>query len=68
MNFFFIPVWGIDGAAFATLMTQIITNFIAPLLFKKTRAYSKCAANAILLKNINIKEISAMINKKRKVE
>lgn len=69
MNFIFIPLCGINGAAFATLMTQIITNFIVPLLFKKTRAYSKCAVNAMLFKNINIKEISALIDKKiRKVE
>ena len=69
MNFIFIPLCGINGAAFATLMTQIITNFIVPLLFKKTRAYSKCAVNAMLFKNINIKEISALIDKRiRKVE
>ena len=34
INFFLIPVWGASGAAFATLVTQIFTNFILGFIVK----------------------------------
>ena len=52
MNWLFIPVWGVNGAAFATLMTQIITNFGAGFLFKEMRGN-----NILVLKSFNIKKI-----------
>lgn len=40
LNGILIPSFGINGAAMATLMTQIITSLIAPLLFKETRYHT----------------------------
>ena len=36
LNAYLIPVLGIDGAAWATLVTQIVTSLIAPLFFEET--------------------------------
>ncbi len=37
LNYILIPIYGINGAAFATLMTQTTVALGAPLLFSKTR-------------------------------
>lgn len=37
LNTLMIPVWGIDGAAVATLLTQIFTNFIVGFFFREIR-------------------------------
>lgn len=37
LNYLMIPVWGIIGAAIATLLTQIITNFFCGVFFKPLR-------------------------------
>lgn len=37
LNCFMIPLWGIVGAAAATLITQIITNFFCGVFFKPLR-------------------------------
>lgn len=42
-NFFFIPQWGASGAAFATLITQLFTSLIIPLMIKDMRR------NAVLM-------------------
>lgn len=52
LNYTLIPPLGINGAAIATLITQIITCVIAPILFKETRIHSKYVVEAILLKGI----------------
>ncbi|MFB5282768.1 flippase [Peribacillus sp. Hz7] len=52
LNLLFIPLWGISGAAIATLFTQIFTNFIMPLFFKETKINSKYMLKAFLLKDI----------------
>lgn len=52
MNYLMIPKWGIRGAALATLLTQIITNLIVPLLFKDIRVLVKYIAEAFLLKGV----------------
>lgn len=44
MNFILIPKYGINGAAIATVITQVITALIAPLLFKDTR---ECVSHVI---------------------
>ena len=54
LNFLFIPICGIIGAAVASLITQIVTNFIAPLLFKATRDSSIYMVHAFLLRDVNI--------------
>lgn len=41
LNSLLIPSWGIEGAAFATLVTQIVTAVIAPSLFKETRGHTR---------------------------
>ncbi|MDO5120998.1 MAG: polysaccharide biosynthesis C-terminal domain-containing protein, partial [Erysipelotrichaceae bacterium] len=37
LNALWIPLFGIAGASFATLVTQVVTSMIAPLLFTRTR-------------------------------
>lgn len=41
LNSVWIPLIGINGAALATLITQVVTSLIAPLLFKETRVHTK---------------------------
>lgn len=36
-----IPVWGVSGAAFGTLLAQIVVALIAPLFWKDTRPFVK---------------------------
>lgn len=50
LNTFMIPKYGINGAAFATLITQIVTCLIAPMFYKETRVHSKYIYEAMLLK------------------
>ena len=57
MNYLFIPVWGIEGAALATLVTQILANFIIPLLFKSTREYGKLVVEALFLRKLQLRQI-----------
>ena len=40
LNYVMIPIWGINGAAIATLITQIVTSLIAPLFFRETRRHT----------------------------
>ena len=48
LNSVLIPKWGIDGAAAATLATQITTSIIAPLCFKDTRIHTKYVWDAFV--------------------
>ena len=50
LNSLLIPKFGINGAAYATLITQIITSLIAPLLFKATKIHTKLVIEAFLFK------------------
>lgn len=52
MNIIFISLIGINGAAIATLLTQIITNFIVPGIIKDTRENSVFIIKAFLLRGI----------------
>lgn len=52
LNLTLIPLFGINGAAIATLCTQILTNFIVPYFIKDTRVSSKYMLDAFLLKGI----------------
>ena len=49
LNATMIPLWGIEGAAVATLLTQITTSMIAPLCFKATREHTKIVLEAFCL-------------------
>ncbi len=56
LNYFFIPIWGATGAAFASLLTQIFTNLIMSFIIKELRP------NAFLfLKSLNPKGIWQMV-------
>lgn len=49
LNSFFIPIWGVEGAALATLITQIVASLIAPLFFKETRIHTKIVLESFFL-------------------
>lgn len=49
LNAIMIPMFGIEGAAVATLITQITTSLIAPLFFKSTRKHTKIVFEAFCL-------------------
>ena len=57
LNMALIPVWGINGAAFATLITQIFTNLIFPAFFRDTRRYAVEALKALLLIGVEPKQL-----------
>ncbi len=50
LNAILIPTYSINGAAFATLVTQIGTSLIAPLLFKETRIHTKLVLDSFIFK------------------
>ena len=50
LNLVMIPIWGIEGAAIATLITQITTSIITPMLFKATREHTKIVWEAFCFK------------------
>ena len=52
LNIVLISLIGMNGAAIATLLTQIITNFVAPAFFKETRENSKFIVQAFVLKDL----------------
>ncbi|USL25728.1 flippase [Priestia megaterium] len=49
LNYIFIGLFGIVGAAIATLMAQITTTIIAPLLFAKTKKSTQLMVCSVLL-------------------
>ena len=52
LNAILIPTCGIDGAAIATLFTQITTCLLAPLIYKETRIHTKSVLEALCFKGI----------------
>lgn len=52
LNYFLIRKLGINGAALALTLTQIITNFISVCLLKPTRENGKLLIEAITLKDV----------------
>ena len=52
MNWLLIPQYGAFGAALATLLTQIIVNFIVPLFLKDLKKNSLLIIDAFLLKDV----------------
>jgi O-antigen/teichoic acid export membrane protein len=47
LNAFLIPSFGIEGAAMATLVTQIFTSLLSPLFFKETRQHTIIVLRAV---------------------
>lgn len=52
LNFIAIPIFGASGAAIATLVTQISTIFLFPVLIKDMRPNVKLVAEAVMLKGM----------------
>lgn len=52
LNFIFIPIWGIMGAAFASLVTQIFTNVVMGFIIKPIRKN-----NILMIKGLNPKRL-----------
>ena len=50
LNAAMIPLYGVEGAAVATLITQIVTCVIAPMFYKETRVHSKILFEAFHFK------------------
>ena len=47
LNFTFIPLWGINGAAVASLLTQIFTNFLIGFIIQPIRSNNKLMLKAL---------------------
>ena len=47
LNLLLIPVYGAEGAALASLLTQIVTNVITPFLFRDTRENARFVIKAM---------------------
>lgn len=58
LNFIFIPVWGINGAALTALLTQIFTNVILGFIIKTIRYNNK-----LMFKGLNIKNLIGIIKR-----
>ena len=52
LNAIMIPVWGIEGAAMATLFTQAATHIIYPAFIPDTRDFVITVKEAVLLRGI----------------
>lgn len=52
LNFYFIPLWGIVGAAYATVISYMVAGFLFDLLSQKTRIMFVMKINALFLRGI----------------
>ena len=52
LNFVLIPIWGVSGAAAASLVTQIATSILLPLCFRDLRPNAKLMLEAICLRKL----------------
>ena len=52
LNLCFIPGWGAAGAAFASLLTQILTSIVLPCCIKDMRPNVKLMIDAFLLRDV----------------
>lgn len=50
LNLVLIPTLGLAGAAIATIITELLTCFVAPLIFKETRTHPRIVTQAIVHK------------------
>lgn len=58
LNYILIPIWGIMGASFASLMTQIFTNVIMGFIMRSIRQN-----NFLMLRGLNPKYLMELIKK-----
>lgn len=52
LNCFLIPLWGVNGAALASVMAQVLTGFVLPFFIKGLRENARLMLDAIMLKNV----------------
>ena len=52
LNLILIPMWGVEGAAVASVVAQIITTIVAPFFIKSLKENSIMMVEAICLKGI----------------
>lgn len=61
LNLVFIPIWGINGAAFASLITQIFTNIVTGFILSEIRK-----TNFLMLRGLSpkfmIRTIKSLLN------
>lgn len=48
LNIILIPTFGIMGAAMSTVITELVTSFIAPIFFKKTRIHTSILIGGLM--------------------
>ena len=58
LNYILIPVWGIMGASFASLITQFFTNVVMGFIIKPIRRN-----NALMGKGLNPKYLIEVIKR-----
>ncbi|MDY2780925.1 MAG: flippase [Bulleidia sp.] len=56
INIQFIHLWGINGAALSTVITQFFVMLILPMVFSSTRQFAIDVINAIFLRNIQARK------------
>ncbi|EWH04887.1 hypothetical protein AT00_17140 [Pseudoalteromonas lipolytica SCSIO 04301] len=54
LNYFMIPIYGVSGAAFATLLSHFIALFLSNLFFKKTRYIFKLQFLTLFMINLHL--------------
>lgn len=65
LDYFFIQLWGLEGAAVATLISQIFVQFGAPMFFDEIKPFSKIYFNSFrLLKTFNWSELLNLLKRK----
>lgn len=52
LNFVLIPLWGAEGAALASLISQTLTSIVLPLFMKQLRPNATLMLEAIVLKGV----------------
>lgn len=64
LNYFLIKNYGISGAAIATIFTQFFIILILPIFFSNTRQFSIDIIHAMILKDIDLKELRYILERK----
>ena len=64
LNALMIPVWGMNGAAIATLITHIVIQIVMPYAFKETREIAACIIKGALLQDVISQEELQIIKEK----
>lgn len=52
LNFYLIPLWGIVGAAYATVISYMVAGFLFDLFSRKTRVMFVMKINALFLRGV----------------